>query len=162
MRGVVAGLVLSTALLAVMGCDDLPGKPTHAERYVLPVAVKDFAELYGTNCAGCHGADGRLGPARALNDPLYQALVSDDELRTAFVRGVGGTSMPAFATSEGGLPGSMLLTFLVCFAAVALLWVTLVKFELTAKSASGQVKRLRRALDAPGPSGSSRIAPEVS
>ena len=34
--------------------------------------------------------------------------------------------------------------------------------ELTAKSASGQVKRLRRALDAPAPGGSSRIAPEVS
>ena len=67
-----------------------------------------------------------------------------------------------FATSEGGLPGSMMLTFLVCFAAMALLWVTLVKFELTAKSASGQVKRLRRVLDAPGPSSSSRIAPEVS
>jgi heme exporter protein C len=67
-----------------------------------------------------------------------------------------------FATSEGGLPGSMLLTFLVCFAAVALLWVTLVKFELTAKSASGQVKRLRRALDAPGRAPGSRIAPEVS
>ncbi len=54
-----------------------------------------------------------------------------------------------FATANGGLPNSMLLTFLVCLAAIALLWVTLVKFELTAKSASGQVKRLRRALDAP-------------
>ncbi|MGN6275806.1 MAG: cytochrome c biogenesis protein [Solirubrobacterales bacterium] len=67
-----------------------------------------------------------------------------------------------FATSEGGLPGSMLLTFLCCLAAMALLWVTLVKFELTAKSASGQVKRLRRALDAPAAGSSSRIAPEVS
>jgi heme exporter protein C len=67
-----------------------------------------------------------------------------------------------FATSNGGLPGEMLLVFLCCLAAMALLWVTLVKFELTAKSASGQVKRLRRALDAPAPSGSSRIAPEVS
>ena len=67
-----------------------------------------------------------------------------------------------FATSEGGLPGSMLITVLVCFVAMALLWVTLVKFELTAKSASGQVRRLRRALDAPGPSNTSRIAPEVS
>jgi mono/diheme cytochrome c family protein len=102
MRGLVAGLLLGTALLAVTGCDDLPGKPTHAERYVLPVAVKDFGELYGTNCAGCHGADGRLGPARALNDPLYQALVSDDDLRKVIASGVGGTSMPAFATSEGG------------------------------------------------------------
>jgi heme exporter protein C len=68
-----------------------------------------------------------------------------------------------FATANGGLPNSMLLTFLVCLAAIGLLWVTLVKFELTAKSASGQVKRLRRALDAP-PSGGgrSRIAPDVS
>ena len=55
-----------------------------------------------------------------------------------------------FATSNGGLPGSMMLTFLFSLVAIALLWVTLVKFELTAKSASGQVKRLRRALDAPG------------
>jgi heme exporter protein C len=67
-----------------------------------------------------------------------------------------------FATANGGLPGSMLLTFLVSLAAVALLWVTLVKFELTAKSASGQVKRLRRAIDAPPSAGRSRVAPEVS
>jgi heme exporter protein C len=67
-----------------------------------------------------------------------------------------------FATANGGLPGDMRLTFLVCLAAIALLWITLVKFELTAKSASGQLKRLRRALDAPAPGGASRIAPEVS
>lgn len=67
-----------------------------------------------------------------------------------------------FATTGGGLPGEMMLTFLACLAAVGLLWVTLVKFELTAKSAAGQVKRLRRALDAPAPRGSSRVAPEVS
>jgi heme exporter protein C len=66
-----------------------------------------------------------------------------------------------FATANGGLPGSMMLTFVVCLAAVACLWVTLVKFELAAKSASGQLKRLRRALDAPGPAAGSRIAPEV-
>jgi heme exporter protein C len=68
-----------------------------------------------------------------------------------------------FASANGGLPDSMLFTFLACLAAVALLWVTLVKLELTAKSASGQLKRLRRALDAPPTgSGGSRIAPEVS
>jgi heme exporter protein C len=68
-----------------------------------------------------------------------------------------------FATANGGLPGSMMLTFLVCLAAIALLWVTLVKLELTAKSTSGQLKRLRRALDAPAPGGgTSRVAPEVS
>ncbi|MEX2107635.1 MAG: cytochrome c biogenesis protein CcsA [Solirubrobacterales bacterium] len=67
-----------------------------------------------------------------------------------------------FATTDGGLPGSMMLTFLVSLVAMALLWVTLVKLELTAKSASGQLKRLRRALDAPASGGSSRVAPEVS
>lgn len=67
-----------------------------------------------------------------------------------------------FATTGGGLPGEMMLTFLVSLAAMGLLWVTLVKLELTAKSASGQLKRLRRALDAPAPGGASRVAPEVS
>ena len=67
-----------------------------------------------------------------------------------------------FATANGGMPGEMMFTFLVSLAAIGLLWVTLVKFELTAKSASGQLKRLRRALDAPAPGGSSRVAPEVS
>ena len=52
-----------------------------------------------------------------------------------------------FATTSGGLPGSMMLTFLVSLAAIGLLWVTLVKFELTAKNASAQLSRLRRAIE---------------
>ena len=68
-----------------------------------------------------------------------------------------------FATANGGLPGEMLLTFLVCLAAMALLWVTLVKFELTAKSASrpGQAPAPRARRAAP-PAAPPRIAPEVS
>jgi heme exporter protein C len=46
------------------------------------------------------------------------------------------------------LPDKMLLTFLVSLAGIGLLWVTLVKLEMTAKSASGQLSRLRRALEA--------------
>ncbi len=67
-----------------------------------------------------------------------------------------------FATAEGGLPASMLLVFFLALVSMALLWVTLVKFELSAKSAQGQLKRLRRALDAPSGPPSSRIAPEVN
>src|SRR3954471_6103214 len=68
-----------------------------------------------------------------------------------------------FATANGGLPGSMLLTFLVCLAGMALLWVALVRFELVAKSASASLKRLRRALDGEPevPAQGSRIAPGV-
>ena len=69
-----------------------------------------------------------------------------------------------FATAEGGMPGKMWVAFIVSLAGMALLWATLVKFELTAKSAAGQLKRLRRALDAPEPgaAGQSRVAPELS
>ena len=44
----------------------------------------------------------------------------------------------------GGLPGEMRLTFLVCAAAMALLFVTLWKLELTSKHASMQLKRRAR------------------
>ena len=47
----------------------------------------------------------------------------------------------------GNLPGEMRLTFLVSLLAVALLYVTLWKLELTAKSASMRLKRLRRKLE---------------
>jgi heme exporter protein C len=68
-----------------------------------------------------------------------------------------------FATANGGLPGSMLLTFLVCLAGMAVLWVALVRFELAAKSASASLSRLRRALEGEThvPQTGSRIAPGV-
>ena len=47
----------------------------------------------------------------------------------------------------GNLPGEMRLTFLVSLLAVALLYVTLWKLELTAKHASAELKRVRRLLD---------------
>ena len=66
-----------------------------------------------------------------------------------------------FATAEGGMPGKMWVTFLASMAAMALLWITLVKFEMTAKNASGQLSRLRRALQGQPSASSSRIAPGV-
>ncbi len=70
---------------------------------------------------------------------------------------------PRTFSSAGGLPGDMLIAFLVCLAGMALLWVTLVQFELAAKGASADVNRLRRALEpdeAPAPP-MGRIAPAV-
>ena len=54
---------------------------------------------------------------------------------------------PRTFSSTGGLPGEMLLAFLVCLAGMALLWVTLVRFELDAKGAAADLARLRRALE---------------
>ncbi len=69
---------------------------------------------------------------------------------------------PRTFSSAGGLPGEMLLAFLVCLVGMALLWVTLVRFELAAKGASADLGRLRRALEpagVPPPSSGRSIAP---
>jgi mono/diheme cytochrome c family protein len=93
---------VATALLLLAGCDALPGKPVRDERYVRPDQVTGFADLYGQNCSGCHGADGRLGAARPLNDPVYLAFASDADLIRITSQGVPDTTMPAFAISAGG------------------------------------------------------------
>jgi len=93
---------LILTIILTSGCDRLPGKPTLEERWKPATEVTDFSQLYAQNCSGCHGADGRLGAARPLNDPLYLALVGEDTLRGVIARGVPGTSMPAFAQAAGG------------------------------------------------------------
>ena len=95
-------LVALVILILAAGCDQLPGKPTPEERWRPATEVTDFSQLYALNCAGCHGADGRLGAARPLNDPLYLALVSDATLRAMIAQGVPGTSAPALAQQVGG------------------------------------------------------------
>ncbi len=52
-----------------------------------------------------------------------------------------------FATAEGGMDPSMWLTLAVTFVGIALLYVTLVRFELAAKSAAAQLARLRAILE---------------
>jgi len=68
----------------------------------MPSGATSFTLLYGRYCAGCHGADGRLGAARPLNDPLYLTLIPPERLRTIIAHGVPGGMAHAFATSEGG------------------------------------------------------------
>src|SRR5262249_51652372 len=97
-------LLVSLSLLTA-GCDP-PGKPNPADRPVPADQVADFTVLYKTHCAGCHGADGKLGPAPPLNDPLFLAIVPDEELRRVIRGGRAVTPqqkspMPAFALGEG-------------------------------------------------------------
>ncbi len=90
------------ALLAIAGCD-LPGKPTAADIVRRPSDNLDPVALYNQNCAGCHGAEGKLGPAPPIGDPVYLAIVDDDTLRQVISKGRPGTPMSAFAQSEGGM-----------------------------------------------------------
>jgi mono/diheme cytochrome c family protein len=97
---------LITTALAVMvalaGCDAVPGRPKPDARELAPSEVMVFETLYARNCAGCHGQTGRLGPARALNDPVYLAVVPPERVRQVIAVGVPGTAQPAFALSAGG------------------------------------------------------------
>jgi heme exporter protein C len=64
------------------------------------------------------------------------------------VRMAESLTHPRVLSQTGGnLPGEMRLTFLVSLAAVALLFATLWKLELTAKHSSEQLKRLRARIE---------------
>ncbi len=100
-------LILVAVLVALMfelvGCAHLSGKPAPGPEVLRPDSVLDPVVLYGQNCAGCHGAEGRKGPAMALSDPVYLAIVDDDTLRSTVSKGRPGTAMSAFAQKEGGM-----------------------------------------------------------
>jgi cytochrome c oxidase cbb3-type subunit 3/ubiquinol-cytochrome c reductase cytochrome c subunit len=99
----VVFFVLVTSLIAIaFGCDRFPGQPDEKDRYRRPSEILDFAALYTTNCSGCHGADGRHGPARSLADPVYLSLVDEGRLTSIVAAGIPGTLMPAFARRHGG------------------------------------------------------------
>lgn len=95
-----SGAALASVMLLVglAGC----GRPDPANRWRRPSEVTSFTTLFGKNCSGCHGMDGQLGPAPPLNDPLFQAIISDKQLTDVIASGREGTLMPEFARSHGG------------------------------------------------------------
>ena len=90
------------ALLALAGCS-ASGKPAPGPEVPRPDSILDPTVLYSQNCAGCHGAEGRKGPAMDLSDPVYLSIVDDDTLRSTISKGRPGTAMSAFAQKEGGM-----------------------------------------------------------
>jgi heme exporter protein C len=69
-------------------------------------------------------------------------------LNFAAVRLAEAYTHPRVLSQTGGdLPGDMRLTFFVSILAIALLYVTMWKLELTSKRASAQLVRLRRRLE---------------
>src|SRR6266481_2497696 len=95
--------VAALLFFAICGCNSAPGRPTAESEVLRPGKVLNFATLYGQNCAGCHGEQGRGGAAIALNSPVYLAIADDATIRRVTAQGVPGTAMPAFAQSSGGM-----------------------------------------------------------
>jgi len=94
----------------------------------------------------------------SIEDPERQARASSVfaiaagafvPINFAAVRLAESFTHPRVLSQTGGdLPGEMRLTFLVCLAAMTLLFVTLWKLELTSKHAAMSLKRLRTRLAA--------------
>src|SRR5262245_25647642 len=95
------GCVVVALCIVFAGCD-FPGRPNPADRPVPADQVLSFHTLYGRNCAGCHGAEGRLGPAPPLNDAIFRSIVPASELESVVTSGRDKSLMPAFGNAHGG------------------------------------------------------------
>jgi cytochrome c oxidase cbb3-type subunit 3 len=94
----LGGVAMCCAGLLVLAACEPWGQPK-----LEPQAdTEDFATLFRENCSGCHGAEGKGGPGRILNDGLYLAWAPKDQLREVIAHGRAGTAMPAWSRAEGG------------------------------------------------------------
>jgi mono/diheme cytochrome c family protein len=96
-------LTLAAAVLALVGCSRIPGRPGPGPEVARPDEVLDFPTLYKANCAACHGEGGRNGVAIGLANPVYLAVAGEDNLHEITAKGVPGKLMPPFARSAGGM-----------------------------------------------------------
>src|SRR5207302_2211004 len=90
-------------LLTTAACSRLPGVYRTEAAVAPPSEIVDFKQIYGQNCAGCHGVDGKGGAAMSLANPVFLAIADDTLIRRIASNGVPGTPMPAFAQSAGGM-----------------------------------------------------------
>jgi cytochrome c oxidase cbb3-type subunit III len=97
------GVAFVTLAVVLCAACNWPGKPTGVSDEGQPAKIEDFEVLFRAQCAGCHGEEGRGGAALGLSNPNYLAIVDDATLHRITSAGVAGTSMPAFASSEGGM-----------------------------------------------------------
>src|ERR1700723_2432721 len=101
-RAILVALMMA-ALLLCSACTHFHGAPRSDSEVIPPSEIVDFKLLYGQNCAGCHGVDGKGGVGVPLANPVFLAIADDSIIRRTASNGVPGTPMPAFAQSAGGM-----------------------------------------------------------
>jgi cytochrome c oxidase cbb3-type subunit III len=106
-------IIAAVAMVLMPACARMPGRPSPSAWPENPSQVTDFVQLYGENCAGCHGPSGRFGAALPLNNSAYLAIVDDASVRDSIANGIDGTSMPAFAIASGGMLTDAQITAIV-------------------------------------------------
>ena len=104
MKHLFLGLTMAMFIVLVCAsCANSPARARATPQVMRPTEVMDFNVLYGENCAGCHGSQGKGGATIPLSDPVFLTIADDATLRRTVANGVPGTPMPAFAQSAGGM-----------------------------------------------------------
>jgi cytochrome c oxidase cbb3-type subunit III len=102
-RRIIASTLAICVAVVCVACSNSSGRPAQNSAVISPAEIVDFGLLYGQNCAGCHGVDGKGGAAIALANPVFLAIADDTVIRRIASNGVPGTPMSAFAQSAGGM-----------------------------------------------------------
>lgn len=71
-----------------------------AERQAALVSLGE--QLWGLNCASCHGIDGEGVDAPALNAKEFLDATADAQIHRIVAAGISGTEMPAWWNEFGG------------------------------------------------------------
>jgi mono/diheme cytochrome c family protein len=72
-------------------------------RFVVPWNLDRGRRLFASNCAGCHGNDGKDSWAPQLNNQGFLAAATDGFLQATIVRGRHGTAMRPFGGGAQGI-----------------------------------------------------------
>ncbi len=59
-------------------------------------------DLYGFNCASCHGADGEGGIGPSLNSQEFLTSADDGQIKALIAVGIPGSLMSAYSLDFGG------------------------------------------------------------
>jgi len=72
-------------------------------RFVVPWDLARGNQLFASNCAGCHGMEGKGAWAPELNNEGFLSAATDGFLQATIIRGRTGTAMRAFGQGANGL-----------------------------------------------------------
>lgn len=103
-RYLIAGLVFM--LVLIVGFAIYRAREPSLRRDAAAAQTRSYtsigAQLFATNCSGCHGKGANGGSAPVLNAKEFLKSTSDDQIRNLVAGGVSGTEMPAWSLAFGG------------------------------------------------------------
>ena len=101
---IIAGLILTVILLASFSIAWIkePARMEHLSEEIFKESALRGREIYGEQCAFCHGSTGQGGVGPALNSKNFLETASDQILFETVSAGRPGTIMPSWAQKNGG------------------------------------------------------------